>query len=97
MIDSSRTRPRLTGESIRRTRLVGNCKLQPSLTFNEDVVQVSAATIHRDAHSGFGQRRDPGRSGELAALVRIHDLGWAVFGNGRPNVFPDLMIASNVN
>lgn len=33
--------------------------------FDEDVVHASAATVHRDTHSGFGQRGDPSRSGEL--------------------------------
>ena len=33
--------------------------------FDEDVIQISATNIHRDAHANFGQRRDPGRSCEL--------------------------------
>ena len=50
--------------------------------FDEDVIEVAATTVHRDAHACLGQRGDPGRSRELATLIRIHDLGRAVSGDG---------------
>lgn len=53
----------------------------PPETLDEDVIEMSAPSIHRDTHPSVGQGRDPSRSGELAALIRIHDLGWAVFGD----------------
>lgn len=54
----------------------------PPQSLNEDVVEVSASTIHRVAHARFGQGGSPSRSAELAALTRVHGLGLAVFGDG---------------
>ena len=54
----------------------------PPQPFDKDVVEVASAPIHRDAHSSNGQRRDPCRSGKLAVLIRVHDLGRAEFGDG---------------
>ncbi len=50
--------------------------------FNEDVFDVSSPSVHRDAHAHLVQRGDPGRSGELADLICIHDLRWALLGYG---------------
>ena len=50
--------------------------------FDEDVVHAATAPVHRDAHTGFGQCRDPATSGELRALIRVHDLGRAEAGDG---------------
>lgn len=49
---------------------------------NDDVVHTSAPTVHGDTQSGLSYRGDPGRSGELAALVGVHDIGRAGPGNG---------------
>ena len=54
----------------------------PPQPFDEDVVEVTATPIHRDAHPSFGQCRDPSSPGELSALIGIQDLGRAVFGDG---------------
>ena len=48
--------------------------------FDEDVVHPAAAAVHRDADAGFDQHAREGRSGELAALVGVEDLGPAVPG-----------------
>ena len=59
---------------------IDRCLLQaPPETLYEDVVEISAPSIHRDTHPSVGQGRDPSRSGELAALIRFHDLRRAVF------------------
>ena len=50
--------------------------------FDEDIVEVTATPIHRDADPNFVQCRDPSSPGELAPLISIHDLGRAVFGDG---------------
>ena len=49
-------------------------------SFVEDVVEIAALTIHRDFDISLRQRRDPAGAGVLAALIRIHDLGLAIFG-----------------
>ena len=49
---------------------------------DEDVVQIATAPIHRDFDIGLGQSRDPTCARVLAALIRIHDLGLAIFGDG---------------
>lgn len=49
---------------------------------DEDVVQIAAPPIHRDFDIGLRQRLDPIRARVLAALIRIHDLGLALFGDG---------------
>ena len=52
-----------------------------------DVFEISSPTVHRDAHAHLRQREDPGRSRELAALIRIYYLGRAVFGRGLTQCF----------
>ena len=49
---------------------------------DEDVVQIATAPIHRDFDIGLGQSRDPTCARVLAALIRIYDLGLAIFGDG---------------
>ena len=49
---------------------------------DEDVVQIAAPPIHRDFDIGLRQRLDPIRARALATLIRIHDLGLAIFGDG---------------
>jgi len=51
-------------------------------SFNEDVVEVSALTVDRDAHACLCQRRDSGGPDELRPLIFIHDFRWAVFSDG---------------
>ena len=55
---------------------------RPPQPFDEDVVEIAAPPVHRDFDVSLGQGRDPGRARVLAALIRIHDLGLAVFGDG---------------
>ena len=50
--------------------------------FDENVVEVATAPVHGYFYTCLGQRCDPHRSGELGTLIRIHDLGWAIFGDG---------------
>lgn len=38
--------------------------------------------VHRDAYARLGQFLDPGRSGELRSLIRIHDFRRSVSGDG---------------
>ena len=52
----------------------------PPERFDEDIVQIATAPIHRDFDISLRQRRDPAGAGVLAALIRIHDLGLAIFG-----------------
>ena len=49
---------------------------------NEDIVEITTAPIHRDFDVSFGQRGDPVSPCILAALICVHDLGLAVFGDG---------------
>lgn len=49
--------------------------------FDEDVVKVAPPSIHRDFDFSFGQCLNPIRARVLAALIRVHDLGLAIFGN----------------
>ena len=49
---------------------------------NEDVVQIATASIHRDFDLSLRQRRDAACARVLAALIRIHDLWLAIFGDG---------------
>ena len=51
-------------------------------SFNKDVVQITAPTIHLDFDVCFGQCRDPSSACILATLIRIHDLRLAVFRDG---------------
>ena len=48
---------------------------------DEDIVQIAAPPIHRDFDIGLRQRLDPIRARVLATLIRIHDLGLAIFGD----------------
>ena len=54
----------------------------PPQPFDEDIVEISASTIHRDLDVGFGQIGDPGGPCELRPLIGIHDLGLAIFCDG---------------
>nr|WP_235851896.1 hypothetical protein [Litorivita pollutaquae] len=63
---------------MQRNRLLLEGSPEP---FDEDVVQVSAAPIHRDFDFGIGQGGDPDRPGEPGALITVHALRLAVFGN----------------
>ena len=47
----------------------------------EDVVQITASTIHWDFDFAFSQNRDPARACALATLIRIRDLKLAIFRN----------------
>ena len=49
---------------------------------DEDVVQIATAPIHGEFDIGLDQSRDPTCALVLAALIRIHDLGLAIFGDG---------------
>ena len=55
---------------------------RPPQPFDEDVVQIATPPIHRDFDIGLRQRLDPIRARVLATLIRIHDLGLAIFGDG---------------
>lgn len=50
--------------------------------FDEDVVEVEAPTVYRDAHANLGQCRDPSRPRELRPLICIHDFRRAMFADG---------------
>lgn len=54
------------GDFLKVDRLLLQASPEP---FDEDVVEVTTPAIHRDADPGLCQRRDPGRSRELAAPV----------------------------
>lgn len=57
--------------------------LQGSLEpLDENVVQVAAPPIPRDFNIGLRQCRDPIYSQILTTMIRIHDLGHAIFGDG---------------
>lgn len=58
---------------------VFQCSPQP---LDEDVVEESAFPIHRDAHTGSAEPSGPGEGRELAALIRVHDLGRAELVDG---------------
>ena len=49
---------------------------------NEDVVQIAAPPIHRNFDIGLRECLDLIRARVLATLIRIHDLGLAIFGDG---------------
>jgi len=49
-------------------------------TLDEDVVHPAAAPVHRDAHAGRDQHAGECRAGELAALVGVEDLRFAMPG-----------------
>ena len=51
-------------------------------TFDKDVVPPAAFAIHADLDTVLMKGDDEGRAGELAILVGIHDLGFAVFRYG---------------
>ena len=51
---------------------------RPPQPFDEDVVEVSASTIHRDAHACRGQRRDPRRGNDW---LSGHDGEDSLFGD----------------
>ena len=51
---------------------------RPPQPFDEDVVPPRTFAIHADLDVGILQRRDEVYGGELAALVRIHDLWFAI-------------------
>ena len=46
---------------------------RPPQPFIEDIIQISAASTHRDVDLSLGQSRDPASTCILAALVRIHN------------------------
>src|ERR1035437_1069396 len=50
--------------------------------FDKDVVAPAAFTVHADLNAILFEHADEGRAGELAALIGVHDLWWAVFQNG---------------
>jgi len=50
-------------------------------SFNKDVVQITPPDIHWDFDFGISQSYDPARARILAALICVHDLWLAVFGN----------------
>ena len=52
----------------------------PPEPLDEGVVRIATAPIHRDFDISLRQRRDPACARVLAALIRIHDLGLAIFG-----------------
>ena len=43
--------------------------------------RMATAPTHREFDIGLGQNRDPNCARVLAALIRIHDLGLAIFGD----------------
>ncbi len=47
----------------------------PSQALDEDVVEATALTVHRDLGADPLQPDSPCKGCELAALIRIHDLG----------------------
>ena len=49
---------------------------------NKDVVAITAPAIHSDFDIGLGQRHDPARACILASLLRVLDLGLAIFDDG---------------
>ena len=51
------------------------------LAFDKDVVQIAAPAIHWDFDFDFSQSCDPARACILVALICVHDLWLAVFGN----------------
>jgi len=53
-------------------------------SLDEDVVDSPATAVHRYPHPCLAQLGDPGRSSELRALIRTHDLGWTEPGDGIP-------------
>ncbi len=54
---------------------------RPPQAFDKDVVQIAAPAIHRDFDFGFNQSCDSAGACILAALICVHDLWLAVFGN----------------
>ena len=48
---------------------------------DEDVIHPTATTVHRDADVGILQGVAEGKAGELRALIRIEDLGFAEAGD----------------
>lgn len=52
--------------------LVFDCPLEP---LDEHIVAPASLAIHADLNSAALKHADEGRTGELAALIRIHDLG----------------------
>ncbi len=54
----------------------------PPQPLDKDVVEESAFPIHRDAHAGSAEPVGPGEGRELAALIRVHDLGRAELVDG---------------
>jgi len=69
---------------------------RPPQPFDEDVVKISTATIHRYFDIRLGQSGDPGRTRELRPLVRVHDLWLAVFGHGLVHNASTQKLASSV-
>ena len=49
----------------------------PPEAFDEDVVETPALAVHRDPGADPLQPVGPGEGRELAALIRVHDLGRA--------------------
>ncbi len=52
---------------------------RPPQAFDEDVVAPCALAIHADLDAGVLQRLDEVDGGELRSLIRVHNLGFAVF------------------
>jgi len=46
--------------------------------FDKDVVAPGALAVHADGNSALDQHTGKGRSGELAALIGVEDIGLAV-------------------
>ena len=51
---------------------------RPPEPFDKDVIPPCPLAVHADLDVGILQRRDEVYGGELAALVRIHDLWFAI-------------------
>ena len=50
-------------------------------SFDKDIVSPGTLAIHADANLVFLEILGECLAGELAALIGVHDLGLAVFGN----------------
>ena len=70
-------------KAVLRFGQVNSLLLQGSpQAFDENVIQITSTSIRGGPYVGFGQRRDPVRASERAAVVGIHDFGRTVFVHG---------------